>query len=247
VTELLGYARERLPLVRFGPLALLLVLLGGGFEPERLVNVGPAFVLIAVFRLRDDLGDRRRDARLHPDRVLVRAGSIEPFERAVVIGLALALLLLALVHGLDRALLLAALAGAFELAYRFDLPARHRWVLLKYPAFVALLGEVSLAGAALIYLGFAIFERADDPDLRRRSDADARLVAYLLGFAALAGFVLGPASLAWLAGFVGVWAFASTRALAGRGQAIFLVLLLVWSHGAIGDTHARDPRLSLLR
>ncbi|MFV8753664.1 hypothetical protein ACNOYE_24175 [Nannocystaceae bacterium ST9] len=246
-----AWIRERLPLARFGPLAVLLVLLGGDLELGRAPATSLAFLLLAVFRLRDDLAERSRDALLHPERVLVRATSTRPLELAHAIGLALACLVLALVHSPERAALLLGLAAAFELAERVGLPARHRWVLLKYPAFVALLGELGWIGATLIYLGFAIFERADDPELRRRSDAAPRLFGLLFAFLALAGFVIGPGDIAWLALLVGLWSFAATRALAGRGLPIFLVLVFVWSFfespAATGAPHARDARLLLLR
>lgn len=182
-----AYVRERLPLARFGPLAVAIGVLGTPHAHAPAVRAGLAYVMIATFRIRDDLADRERDAVAHPERVLVRARSTRPFAAAVAVGLGLAFVGLSWVRGLDRGLALLGLAAAFELGYRLELPGRHRWVLLKYPIFAMLLGD-SLAPtlAGLCYLALAIHERLDDPGLRSRPDANLRLAAQLLAAALLA-------------------------------------------------------------
>lgn len=236
MSELRAWLRERLSLARFGPAALFLVLIGGAPDFSRVPSVGLALLLIAVFRLRDDLADRRRDAIEHPERVLVQARSTRPFAIAVVVGLALASVGVAVEHGFERALAVLGLAAAFELGHRVELPARHHWVLLKYPIFALLLAD-SLAPtlAGLCYLAFVVYERIDDRRLRARADANLRLAGYLFAAALLAGAHLlrGSASFGWLIAFGGVWAFAVEAA---RGQSpagrfgLFWLCLLAWAH-----------------
>src|SRR5438128_2339903 len=83
ITELLHYRRTRFPLRRFLPLALLLTLAASTVDEAVtgwLVLQRLLLVLLWLFQLRleDDLADRERDRRDHPDRVLVRADS-RPF------------------------------------------------------------------------------------------------------------------------------------------------------------------------
>jgi hypothetical protein len=234
--DLCAWLIERLPLSRFAPLAVFVALLGGPPGVDRLALIGLAVVLIVTFRLRDDLADRRRDAVEHPERVLVRAQSIRPFALAVVLGLAAAVVGLGLAYGPARGLLLLGLAAAFELGYRLELPGRHRWVLLKYPAFALLLADtLALTLAGLCYLSFAVYERIDDDALRARPDAELRLSAYLFAALLLAGahFYLAAPSIGWLVLFGGLWAFA-VEAARGQGPGarlgLFFVCVLLWCH-----------------
>ncbi|MFO7562157.1 MAG: hypothetical protein R6X02_05910 [Enhygromyxa sp.] len=186
MNELRAYRRERLPLRRFGPLALAIGHLGAAPGPESLPRTALALLMIASFRVRDDLADRERDAVAHPKRVLVRARSTRPFAVAVVAGTTLAFVGLSLLRGPARGLGLLALAAAFELGYRLELPGRHRWVPLKYPVFAGLLAtRLAPTLAGLCYLALAIHERLDDEGLRSRPDANLRLAAYLLAAASL--------------------------------------------------------------
>lgn len=187
MNELRDYWRERLPLTRFGPLALVIGSLGGPPAGQLVASGGLAFVLIATFRIRDDLADREHDAVTHSERVMVRARSLRPFAAAVVVGLAIGFVGIGALRGLDRGLGLLAVAAAFELGYRLKLPARHRWVLLKYPLFAILLADsLSPTLAGLCYLGLAIHERLDDATLRSRPDAHLRLAAYVVAALVLA-------------------------------------------------------------
>lgn len=236
MNDLRAWLRERVPVSRFGPLALFLTLLGGSPSLDRAAMIALAAALIVTFRLRDDLADRKRDAIEQPERTLVRARSTRPFAIAVVIGLALAWLGLTRVYGLERGLAVLGLAAAFELAYRLELPGRHRWVLLKYPIFALLLADsLTPTLAGLCYLSFVIYERLDDVALRSRPDAELRLAGYLFAAALLAGahLYLAGASLGWLLAFGGLWAFAveAARGRAAGGRfGLFFVCLLLWSH-----------------
>src|SRR5690606_27276920 len=98
--DLRAWLRERMPIRRFGPLALLIGLLGAPVGWESAARIGLAWLLIATFRLRDDLADRERDAIVHGDRVLVRARSIRPFVIAMMVGLLLGSVGLSLIHGI---------------------------------------------------------------------------------------------------------------------------------------------------
>lgn len=263
MNQLVAWLRERMPARRFVPLALLLTLLGGPLALHRLPLALLAWLLLACFRLRDDLADRERDRERAPERVLVRARSLQPFARAHALGLVLALVALLLVQGTLHARMLVWLGSAFEQAYRQTVGGRHRWVLLKYPAFVLLLAEridVETAGiAALVYLSLALFERIDDPELAARPDATLRAsaCALLAGVLGTALLVDAAATWPWLAAL----ALACTAALAllhtQRPRlaplALGLATLLVWAHAYLPSTltpepdHARDPALLCLR
>lgn len=260
VELLLAYRRERLPMARFGALALFLAVAGAtGLVCAPMLLL--AWLLVAVFRLRDDLADRERDREHHPDRVLVRADSVRPFVLAVVLGLLASAALLVGLHGLASAGHLLALAAAFELGYRLELPGRHRWVLLKYPAFVALLdSHASVSLLALVYLSFAVFERIDDPALRRREHAAVRLGVYLLAAGAIAAHHLLAVEAAplWLALLLATWTVAVALALANASAerpralaalGLFFVTLIIAAHDhplPQGNAHARDAQLLLL-
>ena len=258
MAELRAYLRERLPLTRFGPLALLLALLGGAPKLERVSMIGLALILIAVFRLRDDLADRSRDAVEHPDRVLVRTSRLEPFELALRLGLLAAFVLISLTLGLGRGASLLALALGFELGYRLNLPHRQDWVLLKYPCFVVLLGDdVTAAIVALCYLSFAVFEYVDDESLWARPRTKLRLLAYMIAAGLIAAICLRDANapLLWFVALAALWSlcfayvFAAEHTIGAR-LGLFLITLLLWSHHHFsghppGTLDARDVGLLL--
>lgn len=263
-SELVAWLRERMPARRFIPLALALVLLGGGLEARRVPLLGLAWVWLAVFRLRDDIVDLARDRVHAPQRVLCRASSLRPFERAWTIAVVLALALTAFLQGLGHARMFAGLLGAFELAYARGLPGRHRWVLLKYPAIVLLLGDrldlATLGVAMLAYLSLALFERVDDARLRERPDARVRESALVLlaALLALALLVHAGAPWPWLAALALTATLALALLHAGKPElaplALACLAALAWANdrhhsprSSPGVEHARDPALLCLR
>ena len=148
-----AYLGERFRTAVFVPataLHLLLALWASGAAPTaaRLLPAASlASLLLLQFRLWDDLEDRDRDGRTHPERVLVVA-SPAPFRLALVaIGLANLAALAAAPSALAPTGLVA-LDVSFAAAYRLrgkvsDGVWRFGVLLLKYPIFVALLAATA--------------------------------------------------------------------------------------------------------
>ncbi len=186
IDVVLAWWAERLPLLAFGGLASFVAVAGlvGADDPATgfLAAAGAAFILIAHFRLLDDLADRARDRVEHPSRVMPRAASVGPFR----VLLALTFVCSGLTLGaIGRAwgpvgsfmLLHGALAGWYRLRPR---PPQARdglsahIVLLKYAGIVYIVGAAAGVGLGvdrvlvlmLVYLTFALFEIHHDPALR---------------------------------------------------------------------------------
>jgi hypothetical protein len=162
-----AYLRERFRLQLFAPLACAIALGASGGRlgwDTVVVDAGFALLLLAQFRLWDDLADRTRDAVDHPDRVLVRAREVTP---AIAFCGALAVLniciavwrsgtAVAVLGGLDLA------AGAWYLSagskdpadVRTD-PANVLILLAKYPAFVFI-----VAGGRTVEMPMPVFASA---------------------------------------------------------------------------------------
>jgi len=152
IANLLEYRRTRFPLARFLPLALFLGLAAStadehtsvGFFAVRVLLV---FLWLFQFRLGDDLADRQRDRRDHPDRVLVRAEG-RPFAWLLAILTAGNMLMTYWQLSVSRSTEFIGLVGLFLLWYgimrcwHFPL-LTSVGVLLKYPAFVYLLSDPS--------------------------------------------------------------------------------------------------------
>jgi hypothetical protein len=129
-----------------------------------LINVPSAILLLAQFRLWDDLADRERDRREHPERVLSTA---EPWF-FVTTALALAGVNLWLAYAgrsTQHLLLVVALNVAAICFYHWRPPLRtaasDALLLLKYPAILVVLpvirlDRVELAIAILLTYGAAI-------------------------------------------------------------------------------------------
>ena len=143
-----AYARERFGPTVFVPAILGLAacaLAGAGTTVTTAAVVRAVLAttaLVAQFRVWDDLEDRERDARTHPNRVLVRSAAW-PFR---VLWLALVAAGAALLGQPDRPeplLAYGVLVAVMFLAYRLIRAAVSerlwsRWLLLaKYPAIVA--------------------------------------------------------------------------------------------------------------
>lgn len=175
---ILAYIRERLPLWFFGPVALALA--GGALgRPESLQQLAltatNGLLLLAQFRIWDDLADRRADAIAHPGRVVVRATSVAPLV-AVGAGLLLVNVCIAILRdpSLVSLLLLTVLhlaLGAFYLLRSGRTVIGDQLLLAKYPVFVCVLagerllaapGPVALA-AAVAYGGASAYEAWHDP------------------------------------------------------------------------------------
>jgi len=144
---MMAYWRERFVLSRFVPAAVLIAMAAtatsGGGAIDWVVRTGVALLLIAQFRIWDDLADRGRDRHTHPTRVLVAAPSVWPFVLQAVGLTAINLALLLAVEGVAAARLLMVLTVAAAAYYVLRVP--HRTVasdlvlLAKYPAFVLIL------------------------------------------------------------------------------------------------------------
>lgn len=180
---LMAYLAERLPAQVFVPLAGGLALAGRGFEngiSSFINDAGLALLLLAQYRLWDDLADRRQDALTHPDRVLIRAQSILP---VVTLCLALAAASLGVALVLDRsesAAMIAGLAAAAGAWYAVRTPrtALDDLVrLAKYPVMVLIVGGSRLlshparlfATAAGVYAAGCAYEAWHDPSSFGRS------------------------------------------------------------------------------
>lgn len=185
-----GYLRERFPLSRFAPLALLLAAPGilASASPSSWLHVVaiPLAVLLAVlaFRVADDLADRTHDAASEPWRITVRTASPRPFVGiAGASGTAAVVLFAGAGNAYTRLGVVAAaavlLAAWYALRRRLG-DARllnAHVVLLKYPLLViAAAGSsgsptVVLPTAGLLYVALLIHEVLDDRDLRGRPRA----------------------------------------------------------------------------
>jgi len=185
-----AYRRERFPAGIFLPLAVALagaaVLASGPVSALAFaLHVLLAGSLLFQFRLWDDLADRAHDRVTHPDRVLVRSESVAPFRLLLLVSAAGNLFALLLWHGLAiQLVVLLGLNAAGCVWYRLLRPwlpgpiLGYHVVLLKYPAFVFLLGTPAPAlplAMVLVYLGLCVYEVLHDGRLRAVPGARAAL------------------------------------------------------------------------
>lgn len=173
-----AYLAERFRPAVFLPLAAALAVAAaaGRYDVTRLaVDVLFGLLLLAEFRVWDDLADRGADAVTHPGRVIVRASSTHPFAG---LWLALAfvnLVVCAVLRGVGVSMaLLVLLHAAFAVWYSRRMSrtiAGDQLLLAKYPAFVLIIAgprlfaspaTVALAAAA-IYIGASAYEAWHDP------------------------------------------------------------------------------------
>lgn len=179
-TDLLAYGRERI--VRWRIIALASLIVGITLIVEApddtadaLTRAALAALLIAQFRLWDDLADRDYDSVRHPARVLVRSTATRWFWAlftVLAVTAAGAIGVLDGVAGLSIYCgLLVLLAAVYHGPWRCQRFIRAQLVLLKYPLFILLLTASShssrgvLAGA-VVYLLLSVHEWHDDPALR---------------------------------------------------------------------------------
>jgi 4-hydroxybenzoate polyprenyltransferase len=216
------YRAERLPwaMTAIVPLLLAVCAQAGarGNPTTFVVDVLLASLLFAQFRIFDDLADRPRDARIHPERVLARTHTVRPI---VIAGLSLAaatlgILLLRTAVRLDSAsaarpsatgaylALIALLSSWYSLRGERTLVGDHL-LLTKYPAFVLIVATSHLtlptpgrapATAPLVlslvavYLAACVYEALHDD----RSPATARS-ALLVGEGLLLAVTLAALSI----------------------------------------------------
>jgi hypothetical protein len=159
--QILSYVAQRFPLVVFVPAVLLLAgaawAIAGAQSPLQLAHAGGLIaVLVAQFRLWDDLEDRDLDRLAHPDRILPRG----PLGAFFALLAALVTVAFATFTATPPALAgLVVLDAMAWWAYRrlrphvSDLAWRYGVLPIKYPAFVVLasirLGSASPAPAAI--------------------------------------------------------------------------------------------------
>ena len=172
-----AYARERLatpgPIVAASIVAIAATAIRN-WRGSFLVDVMLAALLVAQFRLWDDLADREHDAADHPDRALVRAESVRPFIAALAGLTALNASVVALRWGIGGAFAtfaatIAALAVWYATRRRRSLAGDHLR-LAKYPAFTAVIagGPSAIASASAlamlgcVYLAFCVYEAWHD-------------------------------------------------------------------------------------
>ena len=173
-----GYLRERFRLRIYVPAALAIAGAAATVAPEWTLlarDAGFALLLLAQFRLWDDLADRERDAVVHPERTLVRAADV---AQPVAFCGALAILNICVAVWRDASGLavgaLAMVDAVFAVCYLASRGASalgDQVRLTKYPAFVLIVaGERALAhpwpvigAAVVVYAGAWAYEVWHDP------------------------------------------------------------------------------------
>ena len=182
----MAYWHERLPLRTFGPVAVAIACPAqvpafrglGAFAIDSAI----AWLLLAQFRLWDDLADRDRDRKHHPHRVLARTTHAGRYVLlCVALALVNALVLGVRDHAALTLLLLAGLTLALAVAYtrRDRSTTVDLFRLAKYPVFVLLIASshpeglttVAYAGATAAFLAAFTYEIWHDPDSPLRAFA----------------------------------------------------------------------------
>jgi len=177
------YRRERFPFAVFIPVSVCLTLASfAGAAPHRgleglvlLVALTTCILLLFQFRLWDDIADRHWDRVRHPGRVLCGPVVISSFCMLVVfcgVASAAGTLFLGRLPGFGL-LCGAGLVwyGGFSQQSRQSVAGRHV-LLLKYPAFVWLIGPLKrhhtgmVVAMAVVYLCAAIYELLHDSEMR---------------------------------------------------------------------------------
>lgn len=198
--DLVAYGRERIAGWRIAVLVMAIAALACVAEAPRgaadvLLRTILAALLVASFRIWDDLADRAYDSVHHPARVLVRSAAAGWFW-ALLAGLAaISACALAAFGGALSLPIYAGLIVLLAVVYHGprqltrDRFIQTQLVLLKYPAFIALLtaqgfsGRTILAGA-VGYLLMSVCEWRDDPALRERSLGGQLAVVFAIGLIA---------------------------------------------------------------
>lgn len=200
-SELAEWRKTRFKALPFLPLAAALLALAwpagrGGLALTALGLLG--LILLLQLRLVDELADREHDRERHPERVLVRASSLLPFQLAAaalaLCGLGGCLLLLPPRATLTAAALLALMPLFYGLSRLLQLPRllHAQMVLLKYPVLVFVLADAPwppevnlLRRLATTFLLIGIYELVDDGELRARRGGSTLLAIYTFLLATL--------------------------------------------------------------
>jgi hypothetical protein len=184
------YLAERARPVVLVPLAAVLAIAGWlvapaapWSTPQFLATTANAFIWVLAFRVWDDLEDRSRDAREHPNRVMVVDRRTSPFVGlALMLATAGSAVVAFSVDVRPRIVVLGAAVIVLAAWYRLrgerspGVIGGHV-VLIKYPALaLALAPSLPSFGAraavrasailAVVYLGLCVYESFDDPQLR---------------------------------------------------------------------------------
>lgn len=173
---LTAYLRERFHIRLFVPLAVLIALAASGTPRDWTtvaLDAGFALLLLAQFRVWDDLADRSHDAVTHPERVLVRPrrrsategihdGTLPEVTQVIAFCGALGVLNICLAvwrdaSGIAVGLLgiLNAVLGAWYLARTRRTAAGDHLLLAKYPAILLVVAGAQITAAPAQILGSA--------------------------------------------------------------------------------------------
>ncbi|HET7216543.1 MAG TPA: hypothetical protein VFJ02_00785 [Vicinamibacterales bacterium] len=136
---------------------------------DAVARIVSSLALLAQFRLWDDLADRERDRREHPNRVLVRLTDITPFAATCVWLGAFNLCTAAWHGGVANVCLLALLTAGGAIWYHsrpsIRSAATEMTLLAKYPLFVLILAGPPVASvwmlgasASAVYAAACAFE-----------------------------------------------------------------------------------------
>lgn len=204
VDDVLAYAASRLVVGRI--VLLWLAVAACALIVSREISAASAIlvlwlsaILIAQFRLWDDLADRAHDAATHPQRVIVTTNHARRFS--YLCGL-LSLPVAATLgrgYGIEHLAVYVGLLVFMSVLYAANgtvLPSllRAHLVLLKYPAFIWLcalnadLAQWARVGTAA-YLALCIFEMASDADLRGKVVWRGMIAVEALAIAVLLIFI----------------------------------------------------------
>ncbi|MDB4423135.1 hypothetical protein N9276_00990 [Rhodopirellula sp.] len=175
-------------------LLLLIVLLLATWFPSMpifslttIMQIWLAVILVAMFRLWDDLSDVPADRIKHPNRVLSFTTHENLFRRTCMsLGIAAftTLLLSNPISIVGFGLLTAAFAVYYKLPWRKSWPrAGYHVLLLKYPCLIVLISMSAVVSIdeqrvilmLLTYVALCVYEVAHDPALR--SDSHCRCIA----------------------------------------------------------------------
>ena len=177
-TNLYSYVRERLATRRVALLLAFLTAMSLIADPQQewqgfLVRALTLAILVSQFRLWDGLADRVYDRLNHPGRLLVRIRDMRHFWVLLALTTIVSVVLVVWLSGTRSLLVYIALAGMLLGVYRGhwqvlkNRTVRAQLVLLKYPAFLAMIvpGEPDqrlLIATLLAYAVLTVHEWFDD-------------------------------------------------------------------------------------